>query len=72
MTKLELEDLLEEIMPGCKIRKSRHGELIIYSNLTEDDYGEVASLNDLEEDIEFPETDDVFPLDDEDDCDEEE
>ena len=62
----ELEEQLQEIMPNCKLRKDRNGQIVIHSGLIDDGMGELVPI-DEDEDIELPEDDDVVPLEDEDD-----
>lgn len=63
MTFDELEEALEEIIPGFSIGEDNHGQLIIYTNLRQNDDGE---LEDFEEDEEDPDVDPNFePIEDE-------
>lgn len=51
MTKLELVELLEEVLPGCKFDIDDNEQLIIRTNRTEDIDGELIELElDLDED----------------------
>lgn len=60
----ELEEALQEIMPNCKLRKDRNGQVVIHSGLIDED-GELVPM-DEDEEVELPEDDDVVPLEDED------
>lgn len=67
----ELEEALGDILPpGFQIEMDKHGQLIIYTGLTQDEDGEILDFeSDEDEDPEFDS--DVEPLDEEDDEDEE-
>ena len=67
----ELEEALGDILPpGFQIETDKHGQIIIFTGLTQDDDGELLDFEgDEDEDIDFDP--DVEPLDDEDDEDEE-
>jgi hypothetical protein len=59
----ELEEALEEFLPaGFAIETNSKGQLVIYTNLKQDEDGELISMDDTEEDVD-PEFD---RLDDED------
>jgi hypothetical protein len=64
----ELEEALEEIFPnGFQIETDNHGQIIIYTGLSQDEDGELV---DFEEDEEDPDLDPDFePLEDEEDDD---
>lgn len=64
----ELEEALQEIMPHCKLRKDRNGQIVIHSGLVDDGMGELIPM-DEDEEIELPEDEDVEPLEDDDDDD---
>lgn len=65
----ELEEALEEILPpGFEIETNSKGQLVIYTNLKQDDDGELVSMDDSEEDVDP----DFERLEDEDDLDEDE
>lgn len=65
----ELEEALEDILPpGFEIETNSKGQLVIYTNLKQDDDGELVSLDDVEEDVDP----DFERLEDEDELDEDE
>lgn len=65
----ELEEALDELFPGgFSIETDNHGQLVIYTGLTEDDEGELIPI-DLEEDEDIDP--DLDPLEDDDIDDEE-
>lgn len=67
MTTLDdLEEMLADIMPGFYIKTDRNGQLIIYTNLAEED-GELISLDGDDEDFDP----DFEPLEEDEDLDEE-
>lgn len=54
MTLEELKEALEEMMPGAGFTTSKHGEIIIHSNLYEDeDSGELVNMDQTDEDFDF-------------------
>lgn len=60
----ELEEALDELFPGgFSIETDNHGQLVIYTGLTEDDEGELIPI-DLEEDEDIDP--DLDPLEDDD------
>jgi hypothetical protein len=63
----ELEEALEEILPaGFQIETDNHGQLIIYTGLSQDDDGELVDFEG-EEDEEDPDFDPDFePIEEED------
>jgi hypothetical protein len=49
----ELEEALDELFPaGFAIEADKHGQLIVYTGLTQDEDGELSSM-DTEEDEDF-------------------
>jgi len=65
----ELEEALDDLFPGgFSIETDNHGQLVIYTGLTEDDEGELIPI-DIEEDEEIDP--DLDPLEDDDIDDEE-
>jgi hypothetical protein len=65
----ELEEALDELFPGgFSIETNKHGELVIYSGLKQDEDGALSPL-DSEEDEDFDP--DLDPLEDDDTDDEE-
>jgi len=65
----ELEEALEEFLPaGFEIETNSKGQIVIYTNLKQDDDGELVSLDDYEEDVDP----DFERLEDEDELDEDE
>jgi hypothetical protein len=60
----ELEEALDDLFPGgFSIETDNHGQLVIYTGLTEDDEGELIPI-DLEEDEDVDP--DLDPLEDDD------
>lgn len=54
MTLEDLKEALEELMPGASYNISARGEIIIHSNLTEDeDSGVLVDLDQTDEDFDF-------------------
>jgi hypothetical protein len=54
MTLEELKEALEDLMPGASYTTSPRGEIIIHSNLTEDeDLGELVDMDSTDEDFDF-------------------
>lgn len=65
----DLEEALDELLPpGYSIETDRHGQIIIFSNLKQDEDGELFAITDDEADPDFD--NDFNPLDEEDDEDE--
>lgn len=64
MTLEELEEALDELLPGgFNIESDNHGQIIVYTNLTQEEDGELVPF-DLEEDEDLDP--DLDPLEDED------
>lgn len=66
----ELEEALAEILPaGFQIDTNKHGQIIISTNLTQDDDGELIDFeSDEDEDLDFdPDSEPLEEDDDEDD-----
>lgn len=64
MNKEEFEEALMELCPAFELRKDRKGQIVIHTGLVEDDFGELVSLDDEEDDdVDLAEEDDLFPLD---------
>ena len=57
MTLEELEEALEEALPGgFRIDTDEHGQIVVYTNLTEDDDGDLIEFESEEdEDSDFDE-----------------
>lgn len=52
MTLEELEEALEEALPGgFRIDTDEDGQIIVYTNLTEDDEGELVEFESEEDDV---------------------
>lgn len=66
MTFEELMEELESIIPNCKLRKDRDGQVVIYTRLVDDGFGDLVPM-DEDEEVELPEDEDLVSLEDEDD-----
>ena len=63
----ELEEALSEILPGFQIETDRHGQIIIYTGMTQDEDGELLAMDDEDGESSFDE--DTDQLEDEEDFD---
>lgn len=66
MTREEFEEALTELCPSFELRKDNKGQLIVRTGLMEDEFGELHDMNSEEVEVEFPEDEDMVPLEDED------
>lgn len=58
MTREELEELLQDTLPGFELRKDRKGQLVIYTGHYEDDFGDIISMDeDMDEEGELEDED---------------
>ncbi len=72
MTLEDLEEALEEILPsGFEIEMDKHGQLVIFTGLTQDDDGSIVEFEGDEDDDEDLDGDDEDLDDDEEDLDDE-
>lgn len=73
MTRQELEEALEEILPGCSFDVDDNGQVIIFTNRTEDeDDGELIEMEEeIDEDAFLSKDGDFERLEDEDEEDDE-
>ncbi len=67
MTLEELEEALEELMPGFSLGVDDNGQVIIYTNLAESEDGELVDLDDVDDASIFD--DDTEQLDEDEDYD---
>lgn len=42
----ELEEALEEILPGFQIETDKHGQIIIFTGMIQDEDGELLTMDD--------------------------
>lgn len=61
---------MSQLCPSFELRKDRKGQLIVHTGLVEDEYGELIDINSEEVESEFPDEEDLLPLEDEDEEDE--
>ena len=59
----ELEEALEELLPGFQISTDKHGQIIIYTGMIQDEDGELLTMDDDDGESSFD--DDTEQLDDE-------